>query len=239
RQTLENQRCKLTFKVEDTGIGISEEKLESLFNPFSQVDSSTTRKFGGTGLGLAICKQLAELMGGEMNVSSKEGQGSIFSFFLEVDVVDSEETQEVVSTGNHFDAHLADSHPLSILLAEDNFINQKLAEQVLSRMGYAISVANNGKEAIAIAKEKSFDLIFMDIHMPEMDGIQATKIILDEVPDPPRIVALTANVVNESRKECELAGMTGFIHKPFKIEEIKNSLVETHQLKQEKLQKPE
>ncbi|NQX91613.1 MAG: hypothetical protein HRT74_05725, partial [Flavobacteriales bacterium] len=129
-QTTENNRCKLTFEVVDTGIGISEQKLQTLFNPFSQVDSSTTRKFGGTGLGLAICKQLAELMGGEMKVTSEEGKGSTFSFYLEVDVAHSQEEQEVTSSGDNFDSKLAQTNPLNILLAEDNFINQKLAEQV-------------------------------------------------------------------------------------------------------------
>lgn len=222
----ENGKHKIEFKVQDTGIGIQEDKLKSLFQPFQQGDSSTTRKYGGTGLGLAICKNLANLMSGDIQVSSTVGKGSEFIFTLqvesacEIEIKDKEETERI------FEAELSDSYPLNILVAEDNFINQKLAEQVLAKMGYNIALASNGLEAVEKCKTSSFDLIFMDIHMPEMDGIQATQNILAENHEV-RIVALTANVVNESKKECEDAGMTGFIHKPFKIEEIQNAIVET------------
>ncbi|MGB0422843.1 MAG: ATP-binding protein [Flavobacteriales bacterium] len=223
-----NNGDQLCFEVKDSGIGISSEKLAILFDPFSQADSSTTRKYGGTGLGLAICKQLADLMKGTIKVESEANEGSTFTFAIALDTAEEPVGEEPQAIQPIFQEELAKLHPLRILVAEDNFINQKLAEQVLLKMGYTIELASNGIEAVDLCKTKQFDLIFMDIHMPEMDGLMATKEILKLDQENPRIIALTANVIGESKKECEAAGMVGFLHKPFKLEEIQQQIILTH-----------
>jgi len=224
------------FEVKDNGIGIKPEKLGQLFQPFSQADSSVTRKYGGTGLGLAICKQLVALMNGEIGVSSTLGVGSSFHFTIPLPNGNVKSEQKAINTSSSkvFDNSLALEYPIKILVAEDNFINQKLAEQVLLNMGYKCVLVANGKEAVDACSNHHFDLVFMDIHMPEMDGISATQIILEQHRNPPMIVALTANVVNESKEECSRIGMKGFIHKPFKTEEIIQKIKEAHQIKLQK-----
>ncbi|OUC13108.1 MAG: hypothetical protein B0A82_19070 [Alkalinema sp. CACIAM 70d] len=361
---------KLQFAIQDTGIGIPQERMNRLFKPFSQVDSSTTRKYGGTGLGLVICKQLVEIMGGQMWVESTIGQGTTFYFTviapatsadtvsiqaadwqclqgkraLIVDdnatnrrIVDKQTTnwgmltrtassgaealhwlhqgelfdiaildmqmpemdglmlaQEIhklpnyanlplmmlTSWGRHdlhreqIDQHfkvflskpvkqsnllnalsqvlcqqpiviqrakastieierdLAEKHPLRILLAEDNTTNQKLALQLLKRMGYRADVAGNGLEAIEALKRQSYDLVFMDVHMPEMDGLTAAQRICRVWPtqDRPRIVAMTANAMQGDRQKCLDAGMDDYVSKPIRLEELVNALKNTPSL---------
>lgn len=234
---IKEQTHWVSFEIEDSGIGIEKHQLTALFQPFSQADSSVTRKYGGTGLGLAICKQLVELMGGTLMAKSTLGVGSTFSFTLPLKHAKSSTKDSAVKTSPHtpFDKELGKNHPLKILVAEDNFINQKLAEQVLLNLGYEITIVENGLEAVEACTKSFFDLIFMDIHMPEMDGISATRQILSEAKTTrPVIVALTANVVNESREECIEAGMTGFIHKPFKVEALVEKIKETYWMKKQK-----
>jgi PAS domain S-box-containing protein len=208
---------KLHFSVMDSGIGIAPEKIESLFEPFTQADSSTTRKYGGTGLGLAICKRLVELMGGKFHVESTQNKGSTFGFTIELKSKGSYQEEETIIHNDQPIGVLSCEFPMKIMVAEDNFINQKLAVYVFEHLGYDVHLVQNGMEAIDACKIEHFDLIFMDIHMPELDGITATKRILSEIKNPPVIVALTANVVGESQKECLEAGMLDFVHKPFKI----------------------
>ncbi|MDG1765347.1 MAG: ATP-binding protein [Flavobacteriales bacterium] len=224
------------FEVKDSGIGIEPEKLSQLFQPFSQADSSVTRKYGGTGLGLAICKQLVELMNGQLNVKSTPGIGSSFCFSIPLATGEINAQRRAIGSNTNikFNKELALQFPISILVAEDNLINQKLAEQVLLNMGYEITLVANGQEAVDACSKAHFDLVFMDIHMPEMDGITASRIILHQEQDPPMIVALTANVVNESKEECSRVGMKGFIHKPFKTDEIIQKIKEAHQIKIQK-----
>ncbi|MCB0760674.1 MAG: response regulator [Flavobacteriales bacterium] len=226
---------KLTFAISDTGIGISAEKLDNLFSPFTQADSSTSRKYGGTGLGLTISKRLAELMQGDITVESTLEQGSTFSLSLTTIEIPGEEDEDSSAIPPPpLDDSFARLFPLQILIAEDNFINQKLAEQVFEKMGYTVTLVSNGKEAVEAATRKNFDIIFMDIHMPEMDGLEATRIIREHAPPQqraPHIVALTANVVNESEETCRKAGMNDFIQKPFKISEIQRVLEDAHMLK--------
>ncbi len=232
-----DQKNWVTFEVEDSGIGIEEHQLNALFQPFAQADSSVTRKYGGTGLGLAICKQLVELMGGTLNATSSPGVGSTFSFTLPLNQAESKKGNSNIKSNQNtpFDKELGRNYPLNILVAEDNFINQKLAEQVLLNLGYEITLVENGLEAVSACSKKEFDLVFMDIHMPEMDGITATRQILTAAgKGGPVIVALTANVVNESRNECIEAGMSGFIHKPFKVEALVEKIKETHLMKKRK-----
>ena len=359
------QDFKLNISVSDTGIGINEEKLNRLFKPFSQGDSSTTRRYGGTGLGLAICSRLVKLMGGKIWVESAENQGSTFFFTIKTKVapeqpklyrnkhipeiknkrvllVDDNQTNlEILiwqcqqwqmlpiatdsakealswvergdlfdlaildmampemdgitlacelqklksqdelplilltSLGkNHEDAELinqkfsayiskpvkqstlfntivnifasvkqsyhklpekkveidhklAEKLPLKILLAEDNLINQEFAKAILEKMGYKIDVVSNGREAVTASKKQDYDIIFMDVQMPEMDGLEATKEIIQQLPleKRPKILAMTANAMQDDKDKCLQAGMNDYISKPVKIDLIHQMLV--------------
>ncbi|HAQ64965.1 MAG TPA: hybrid sensor histidine kinase/response regulator [Bacteroidales bacterium] len=211
---------KLLFEVIDTGIGISTEQQDRLFKSFSQADASTTRRFGGTGLGLAICKSLCEMMDGQIGVSSVLGKGSTFWFTATFEKIEQSATE--VAAGNHADS--ADHHNgLRIMLAEDNPINQKVALINLNKAGHSVEVAANGIEALNLFRKNKYDLILMDVQMPEMDGIESTiKIREDEeklgthIP----IIAMTANTLDSDRDSCIEAGMDDFITKPFKAEQL-------------------
>jgi len=350
----ESLKTVLHFSIRDTGIGIPQNRLNQLFQSFSQVDSSATRKYGGTGLGLVISKRLSELMGGSMWVESVEGVGSTFHFTIQVQadampraekpaaapqlsgkrilIVDDNQTNrrilslqtqswnmipfvfsDPLEALNHikngelydlaildmhmpqmdgltlakeirkndnplplimltslgwrdpgdtinfsafltkpvkqsglynalvsilslqdgevitaspaeptFDSTFAERHPMKILLAEDNAVNQKLAIRILDRMGYRVDVAANGLEALASIERQSYDLILMDIQMPEMDGLEATRIIRKKVPQnqQPRIVAMTANAMQGDREMCLAAGMDDYVSKPIQIKDL-------------------
>ncbi|MDO9577881.1 MAG: response regulator [Candidatus Cloacimonadales bacterium] len=362
KRSVENRIMELHFSIKDTGIGIPEERLNKLFKAFSQVDSSTTRKYGGTGLGLAICKKLTTLMGGEIWVDSVYGEGSIFHFSIKTTagpvrraynmidkvpemegtrilIVDDNETNrrilkiqcehwhmlpKTVASGKEaleilknerFDLGILDMHmpemngaelglkirndkalaelplimlssagkpqnilipentfnlflskpvkqsqlfdgmakvltksvkreehkkrdskldpelfkrfPMHILLAEDNIINQKIALMILQKIGYAADVAANGFEVIDALKRQSYDLVFMDVQMPEMDGFEATKMILKLWPPDvrPVIIAMTANAMQGDREKCLEMGMDDYISKPVAVEEIQDSII--------------
>ncbi len=205
-----NDDVEIRFEVCDTGIGLSQDEISELFQPFQQADTSTTRKYGGTGLGLAICKQLVELMGGTVGVESQPGQGSVFWFVVrlhkgrELDV----KTQAALV---NFDA-LKNS---SILLAEDNLFNQQVAVEMLQEVGARVSVANNGQEVIDMLMVQRFDIVLMDVQMPVMDGLEATR----KIRSTPAladicIIAMTANARREDKEQCFAAGMDEFISKP-------------------------
>jgi PAS domain S-box-containing protein len=209
----------LDFHVQDTGIGIPQDKQQKLFDSFSQVDESTTRKYGGTGLGLAICKSLVGSMGGSIEVSSIEGKGSNFSFSIMTQEGESTTEEKIASEVISF------RNDLRILLAEDNLTNQKLALSFLKKIGFkadSIVIANNGLEAYRkvgeyIKKDEPFDVVLMDMQMPEMDGVEAARIINDVHKEKaPLIFAMTANVFEEDRKRCMEAGMAAFATKPIK-----------------------
>ncbi len=367
---LENNDLLIQFAIADTGIGIHPDRMHKLFQSFSQVDSSTTRKFGGTGLGLAISKKLSEMMGGELWVESEPDVGSTFSFSITASVALNEENnQEILdisdlkaknilivddnvtnleilsnychqwgmstqtvnsaaegistlakqphfdlivtdyqmpeingvemiqtlqdnfkslppilmatsfgnrdikseadalgidsfvykpiksdkllktilkiftnhpqkierlNSGHAFDSTMGTHHPLSILLAEDNLINQKVALRTLERLGYHIDVAFNGQEAVNMVMHKVYDLIFMDVHMPELDGLEASKIIKTQLnlEYTPIIVALTAGVMQRDRELCLNAGMDYFLSKPFKLNDLAQVLIEVSQQKE-------
>ena len=207
--------CLVRFEVQDTGIGISDAQQAKLFQPFQQLDASSTRRHGGTGLGLAICKQLAGMMHGEVGVDSTPGQGSTFWFNVRLD-----KTWWSCRAENKTDvppAMLASINGAHILLAENNLFNQQVATEFLENAGATVCVAQNGKEAIDLLSDDHFDCVLMDIQMPVLDGIEATRLIranpaLREMP----VIAMTANVSGEDRERCLAAGMNDFIGKPFK-----------------------
>lgn len=213
-----DQHPLLTFTVSDTGIGIPAPAMEMLFLRFTQADSSTTRNFGGTGLGLSICKQLAELMNGEIKCESTEGEGSTFSFCLHLPIAKDGYKTGDNKTTLHNQAHL---NGLKVLLVEDIKMNQVVAQTVLEGLGMHVDVAENGIEAVAMVSDQYYDLIFMDCHMPKMDGFEATRKIksLPGCQDLP-IVALTAGAMKEDHDKCIASGMHYVITKPFEPSQI-------------------
>jgi PAS domain S-box-containing protein len=221
---------EIHFTVHDTGIGISADGIGRLFQSFSQADASISRRFGGTGLGLAISHRLVEAMGGTMWAESEgvPGRGSTFHATIA--------TREAAQTVRDaegaprpgaldLDPELATRHPLRILLVEDNAVNQKLALRLLSLMGYQADVAGNGIEAVEAVERQKYDLVLMDVQMPEMDGLEATRQIRARMPESaPRIVAMTANAMDGDMEACLEAGMEDYVSKPIRIEELVASL---------------
>jgi len=252
---LEQNLYELKFTIKDTGIGIPANLMSRLFKPFSQVDASTTRQHGGTGLGLAISKKLCEMMGGSMWVVSRsdfdhgadyetfqcvEGfpprdfmatypsqVGSTFYFTITTSSISSPASSPMHQT-NFIDPPLAQNLPLKILLVEDNLVNQKVALKILGRLGYSADLADNGLKAIANFQSSAYDVVFMDIQMPEMDGITATKYIrkLSQSANCPYIIAMTANAMIGDREAYLEAGMNEYISKPISIEKIGNALIQ-------------
>ncbi|MCB1308330.1 MAG: response regulator [Leptospiraceae bacterium] len=225
----EHEDFHLQFVVSDTGIGITESQLNKLFRPFTQAHEGIERTFGGTGLGLAISARLVQAMGGEIWVTSKPGEGSRFSFTISSGAADTQpEIEEPTDINNHgiADANLAEHMPLEILVVDDSDINIKIALRIFEFLGYAIECARDGNEAISKSLAKHYDIIFMDIHMPNTNGISATKSILNQSRNSikPVIVAMTADVIEENRDVYTQAGMSDFIAKPFQTDDFKKIL---------------
>ena len=214
------KQIALSFAIRDTGIGIAPDKLPALFNSFSQVDSSTTRRFGGTGLGLTICKRLVELMGGVIRVRSTVGEGSCF--FFEVLLGEAEAPAVVEKPRSLNSLHLVEGRN-RILLAEDNVVNQQVALALLGKIGADVTVVDNGRRAVEKISEEEFDLVFLDIQMPEMDGYSAARAVR-QLPDRLHlpVVAMTAHAMAEDRNRCIAAGMNDHISKPLVIEQLRN-----------------
>jgi signal transduction histidine kinase len=205
--------------VEDSGIGIPSERLDSVFNPFEQADGSTTRRFGGTGLGLTICRRLTQMMGGRIWVESKFGQGSVFHFTAHLPPA----AQPALSALPDNDRPAQAFAPLRILLAEDNRINQRLAVALLERAGHRVCVAADGLQAISLLGQQEFDCILMDVQMSNLDGLEATRRIRASG-NPIPIIALTANAMRGDREVCLEAGMNDYVVKPFELAEINRAL---------------
>jgi two-component system sensor histidine kinase/response regulator len=210
RLKVDNTDKGVQLQVIDTGIGIAADRLEHIFTPFTQADASMARRFGGTGLGTTIARQLTELMGGNINVTSREGHGSCFTIFLPLALAKADDRPEK--------AAIAQLPPLKFLIADDVPQNLEVLELMLNRDGHQVRTANNGLDAWAKFQEESYDIILMDIQMPEVDGLQASKIIRDweqlqrRIPTP--IIALTASVLPKDRQDAYRAGMNGFASKP-------------------------
>ncbi len=218
----------LRFEITDTGIGIPTAKQAGLFDPFSQVDGSTTRKYGGTGLGLAICKELCAMMGGEIAVDSAEGKGARFSFTARL------EKQRPAPAADHgplAGAAVCGDFPATppggkprVLLAEDNPVNQKVAAAMLTKMDCYVDVVGNGLEALRALETMPYDLVLMDVQMPEMDGLSATRkirsgLLAGRDPQIP-VIAMTAHAMKGDRERCLAAGMNDYLSKPVKRDEL-------------------
>ncbi len=212
----------LTIVVEDQGIGIPKDKLSLIFEPFRQAHSYTTRQYGGTGLGLSICQKLILLMGGSISVQSREGKGSSFKIKLSLDeAVLIQKRRQTNSL-----SPIPQAANLKILLAEDNVVNQKVALKILEKLGYHADIANNGQEAVAATLSFDYDIVLMDVQMPMMDGLEASRQIhLQLGAKAPKIVALTAHAMPEQVSECLKAGMQAHLSKPLRIEELKSVLL--------------
>ena len=217
-EELATDACRIHFSIKDTGIGIPEEKIDYIFETFTQASSDTTRKFGGTGLGLAITKRLLEVHGSEIQVKSKEGEGSVFSFSL---TYAKAAGQPPVKQKSNFEEKALQG--IHILIVEDDSINVLLAESFLNKWGALTDTAENGRVAVERVREKYYDLVLMDLQMPEMDGYQASEAIralegdyFKTVP----IIALTAGATTDIREEVLAKGMNGYMTKPFNPEEL-------------------
>jgi signal transduction histidine kinase len=218
-----DHKIVVEFTIMDTGIGISPEKCSHLFQPFSQLDSSMTRKYGGTGLGLAICKSLVGMMGGEIWVESTEEKGATFIFTIQASVLG-----EDLARGYQEEEW---TYPVPnqqgrrrILVVDDHPINQRLMVSMLDKLGYQADMADDGKQAVEMAIKQSYDFIFMDLQMPVMDGLEATVQIRREgggAAENTVIIAMTANVMEGIQNRCIAAGMDDYISKPLKMSSIK------------------
>ena len=223
---LKDGRYEIHFSVMDTGIGIPVNKMSCLFQSFSQVDLSTTRRYGGTGLGLAISKRLVELMGGRIWAESELGKGSVFHFtimakesFLKPAAIREPSRRigrEIIQTNHNQD--------LRILIAEDNIINQKVILKMLNKLNYHADVAANGLEVLAALERQAYDVVLMDIQMPEMDGLDAARRIREKWPEGPKIIAITAYAMQGDREKCIASGMNDYITKPVNLEELRSVL---------------
>ncbi len=221
------------ISVKDTGIGIPKDKLDVIFESFTQADGSVTRKYGGTGLGLSISKKLAQLMSGNITVESTEGKGSCFNLYLPLLIADRQNVKQKDDQSNTNTEALLPSYSGTVMIAEDNPINMLVIQTYLSKMGFNIVEVTNGKEAVRYYSKdiNAIDLIFMDIHMPEMNGLEATRKIREYEasnssvlngisPKRTPIIALTADAFKDDKDKCIAQGMDFYISKPFKPEDI-------------------
>ncbi|MBI5541206.1 MAG: response regulator [Bacteroidia bacterium] len=217
-------KIELLFKIADSGIGIPTDKGQLIFEKFSQADSSTRRRYGGTGLGLAICKHLVSLLDGQIWYESEEGKGSVFYFTINFGLPGTELTNITELAEKNIDAEKINLRSLNILLAEDNVLNVKVAKSFLEKSGHIVTIANNGKVVLEKVKGNSYDIILMDIEMPEMDGIEAAQIIraggIEIMDKNIPIIALTAHALNEIKEKCQIAGMNHFIAKPIDFKNL-------------------
>lgn len=219
---------EIEFVIKDSGIGIPALKMVDLFKPFSQLDSSMARKYGGTGLGLAICKTLVELMGGKIHAEEDVEQGAIFIFTIQAKpFYNSEATPRIEKAAMEIGAsRIPMIAKLHILVADDHPISQMLMERILQKLGHTFDFAKNGHEVMNLLGKKTYDLIFMDLQMPEMDGFETAQMIMNEIAEQqrPQIIAVTSSSSQIEKELCLTLGMIDFINKPIKVSTIENVL---------------
>ena len=233
----DNEKVTIRFKITDTGIGITADKLEQIFSPFTQADISTTRKFGGSGLGLAISKQIIQMVDGKIWAKSNFGKGSSFYFQFTLPYFEDQRIKNIIPQQNSDKKRESDpindtntdiKKMLKILIVEDDKINQKVIELRMQSLGFKITIVENGKEAIDILKETDFDIVFMDIQMPILDGFETTKLIRSPKSQVKNhnitIIAMTAFAMKGDKENCFSIGMNDYIPKPIKVEELKKIL---------------
>jgi PAS domain S-box-containing protein len=226
-KSIAEKRCIIQFKVEDTGIGIPKDKLDMVFQSFTQASSDTTRKYGGTGLGLTIVDQLVKLMGGTLHLKSNEGTGTLFSFTLEFEQGNKDDI--IFSNKVNISAEENSLEGMKILLCEDNEMNQRLVEKIIRKQWNAeLDIAPNGKVGFELFKKNTYAIILMDVQMPEMDGFETTRRIRkyrDKGKAQVPIMAMTADALVEERKKCFEAGMNEYLSKPFKQGELLSKIL--------------
>jgi signal transduction histidine kinase/CheY-like chemotaxis protein/HPt (histidine-containing phosphotransfer) domain-containing protein len=217
-----NSETDLQFSIVDTGIGIPQEKMQTVFENFSQVNTSDTRKYGGTGLGLSISRQLVELMGGKISIASEEGSGTTFSFYANFGKGSAERLEQRLASEEQVDGHILDG--LTILVVDDNPYNRIVAKDTLeSKSNAAVVAAGSAAEAIDLLKSTKFDVVLMDVQMPVMNGFEATRFIRANFEMPVKnipIIALTASVLRTDLDKCKAAGMDSYIAKPFNASQL-------------------
>ncbi|MBO8158724.1 ATP-binding protein [Thermosyntropha sp.] len=221
----DNYKIFLYVAVSDTGIGIPENELKDIFNPFTQVDNSSTRNYGGTGLGLYICHKLIEIMGGNVDIQSSIGHGTTVSFTIPLTPANTRtsitsfeglKTDNIMETDNQIEFF-----PPTVLLVEDNNLNQKIVAEILLNYGFEVVTASNGLECLNLLQKEDFDIILMDMQMPLMDGYEATRLIRqDEKWKNIPVIAMTAHAITGDREKCLACGCTSYIAKPFKSEDL-------------------
>ncbi len=245
--SLQEEELTLLFEVKDSGIGLSPKQLQKLFQPFTQASIETARQYGGTGLGLAICQKLVQMMGGRIWAESSPDNGSTFSFVLSVSVTDETppamapiERGSMLRSANSLSPDLATKLPLNILVAEDNLINQELVLAMLSKMGYAPIIANDGLEAIEAIKNSTVDIVFLDVQMPRLNGLETATYIVQQwtqlainQPSRPILIAMTASAMQGDREMCLDAGMDDYISKPVSFDTLQRIIERWANLPQE------
>jgi len=222
----------LTFNVRDTGIGIPQEKQRTVFQAFCQADTSVTRRFGGTGLGLTISSQLVSMMGGKMWLDSEVGKGATFHFTANFGLARGGENSGVRPEPLTAVARQSDNggpNSLSVLVVDDNLVNRQLAIRMLEKNGHTVQAVSSGRAAVEALTLKSFDLVLMDVQMPDMDGFEATAAIRrEELPTGKRvpIIAMTACAMRGDRERCLAAGMDSYIAKPISLKALRQVISE-------------
>jgi CheY-like chemotaxis protein len=217
------------FWVSDTGIGIAKEKQRLIFEPFRQADGSMTRKYGGSGLGLAISAQLVHMMDGRIWAEGEPGQGSVFHFTAQFAPVEAGEIPQSAQAAAELAGASATAPSLRILLVEDNRINRKIATRMLESQGHRVATAENGRQGVDRFRDGDFDVVLMDVQMPEMDGFEATQAIRTlEAATGHRIpiIAMTAHAMKGDRERCLEAGMDGYVSKPVAAEDLRQAILE-------------
>ncbi|MEM9024935.1 MAG: ATP-binding protein, partial [Bacteroidota bacterium] len=222
-----NDNVTIAFAVADTGIGIPEEKQAAIFEHFTQAERGTERQYGGTGLGLAICDHLVALQGGKLSLESEVGKGSVFQFSLTYQVV-SQQVEPVASETRDAVHESEFLSGLRVLVADDNAISRLFMGRLLKAWGCTISMCHHGKEVVNTLKAQEFDLVLMDVQMPQLDGYAATRIIREDLgisADDLPILAITANAMKGERDRCQQAGMNDYLSKPFEPADLQRKLL--------------